>query len=328
MFRNFTSDAVIGVYVDDLLMVAPNDEAMTDLMERLSQLLTISFYDLKRGILGIKITTGVNCIMLDQSALCTKVLQEFDMSSGKYSEKRTLMAPGMVLLEGGVPDRSGFSYRKAIGSLLWLASGTRPDLFYAVNKLSKYLDHPTEAHVKAVKDVMRYMRGTIARGLVFQLNPKSDLVVYADVDNGGCEDSRRSTTGFVAFLRNIPLSFYSKQQPITSNSTTEAEFIATADAAKDGIYLSNILQELEAGSFILYEDNQPAIQRMSNQKITARTKHIALRYAFLRDYVQRGTLEVKCMKSEDNLADGFTKPVTEKIFVRLMSRIKSGDVNV
>ena len=252
------------------------------------------------------------------------------MISGKYSEKRTPMAPGMVLIEGGAPDHSGFLYRKAIGSLLWLARATRPDLLYAVGKLSKYLDHPTEAHVKAVKDVMRYLRGTIDRGLVFKLNPKSDLVVYADADNGGCEDSRRSTTGFVAFWRNVPVSFYSKQQPITSNSTTEAEFIAAADAAKDGIYLRNILEELGvgSGSFILYEDNQSAIQRMSNMKVTARTKHIALRYAFLRDYVQQGMLEVRYVKSEDNLADVFTKPVTEKIFARLMSRIMSGDVNI
>lgn len=199
-------------------------------------------------------------------------------------------------------------YAMAIGSLMYAATGTRPDITYAVQHLAQFTSHPSNAHWTAVKRVFRYMKGT---HINITLGTSSDLTLtgYCDVDWAQLHD-RRSTSGYLFKIGNGVISWSSKKQVTVALSTMEAEYIALAYAIKEALWLCALLGGLGQPIKVLtviYCDNQSAISFAHDNQFHACTKHIDIRHHFIREHIQEGSITLLHCASEDNLANMLTK---------------------
>ncbi|KAL3720851.1 hypothetical protein ACJRO7_005629 [Eucalyptus globulus] len=199
-------------------------------------------------------------------------------------------------------------------------TGTRPDIMHAVSLISRYMEHPTELHLQAAKRIFRYLQGTKNFGLFYKKGEKSDLFGFTDSDYAGDVDDRRSTSGYVFMLGSGAVSWSSKKQSIVTLSTTEAEFVAATSCACQAIWLRKILEELQfkqQKATIIYCDNSSAIKLSKNPVLHGRSKHIDVKYHFLRDLTKDEVVELVFCRSEDQVADIFTKLLKLSMFQKL-----------
>ena len=185
-------------------------------------------------------------------------------------------------------------YALAIGSLMYTMVYTRPNIGYAVGVVSKFMSNPSKAHWEAVKWILRYLRGTIEKCLYFG---EGELKVqgYVDADFGGEVDHRRSTTGYMFTVGNTIVSWMSRLQKTMTLSTTEAKYVAMTEAIKEMIWLHGLLTELgfKQEKNVLYSDSQSAIHLAKNSAFHSRTKHIGLRYHFIRSLLEDEVLKLE-----------------------------------
>ena len=188
---------------------------------------------------------------------------------------------------------------------------TRPDLAQSVGVVSKFLQNPGRQHWDAVKWILRYLRGTTGHGIMFGKHEDTSVVGYVDADYAGDMDSRRSTTGYVFTLCGGPICWRSTVQSLVALSTTESEYMAVAEAAKEALWLTGLVKELgiQQGGVRLHCDSQSAIYLAKNQVYHARTKHIDVRYHKIRELVASGELLLEKVHTSENAADMLTKPV-------------------
>ncbi|KAK9687962.1 hypothetical protein QE152_g35890 [Popillia japonica] len=235
---------------------------------------------------------------------------------------------GMLTDEGNfVNDRplsKSVPYREVIGSLLYLATISRPDISFAVNYLSRFNSKPMESNWKMVKRVFAYLKGTINYGIRF--SGASDLVAYTDSDYAGDIHTGHSTSG-VLVMRGGPVVWYAQKQRLVATSTAEAEYRAAVSTIDDICWIRRLGRELEIlksdEPATLYIDNQSAIHMLKNThegKITKGKKHIDIPRKFIQEHVGK-TVKVQHVKSSDQLADIFTKALTRKSFLELRSKI-------
>ncbi|XP_075664017.1 secreted RxLR effector protein 161-like [Castanea sativa] len=210
-------------------------------------------------------------------------------------------------------------YKQIVGSLMYLTA-TRLDIMYVVSVFSKYIECPTEIHLLPAKRILRYLQGTKEFGLFLKKGEKSDLFGFTDSDYAGDSDDRKSTFGYVFMLGTGAVSWSSKKQPIVTLSTTEAEFVAAIACACQAIWLKKILEELkfkEDGPTLIYCDNSSTIKLSKNPVLHGRSKHIDVKYHFLRDLTNDGVINLVYYRSEDQIADILTKPLKFPAFQKL-----------
>ena len=201
-------------------------------------------------------------------------------------------------------------YAEAVGSLLYLTVNTRPDLAFAVGVLSRFVSKPSEVHWKAAKRVLRYLAGTLDRGIVYQRG-SPDIEAYSDADYAGCTDTRRSTSGAVILKRGGAVVWRAKLQTVVAASTCEAEYIAAAAAAKELLWVRKLMGEMsgQVERVRLYGDNQSALALMQQHTpgASGRSKHIDVAYNFVRHRVMQGDIEPVFVGTKDMKADILTK---------------------
>ena len=211
------------------------------------------------------------------------------------------------------------NYKQIIGSLMYLTA-TRPDIMYVVSLISRYMENPKEIHLLAAKRIFRYLQGTADFGLLYKKGEHSDLMGFTDSDYAGDQDDRKSTSGYVFMLGTGAVSWSSKKQPIVTLSTTEAEFVAAASCACQAIWLRRILEEIQfkqQGATSIYCDNSSTIKLSRNPVLYGRSKHIDVKYHFLRDLAKDEVINLIFCRSEDQVADIFTKPLKTPLFHKL-----------
>lgn len=214
-------------------------------------------------------------------------------------------------------------YRRLIGSLQYLAF-TRPDIAYAVNRLSKFMHQPTEDHWQATKRILRYLSGTATHGIYFSATNSLSLHAFSNADWGGDSDDYVSTNAYIIYLGKHPVSWSAKKQNGVARSSTEAEYRAVANAAAEVRWICNILTELGITipvKPVVYCDNVGAIFLCDNPVFHSRMKHIAIDYHFVRSHIQQGLLRVAHVNTKDQLADTLTKPLTRTRFQELRNKI-------
>ena len=207
-------------------------------------------------------------------------------------------------------------YRAIVGSLIYIMTGTRPDICFAVTKLSQNMAKPTQAHLNMAKNVLRYLQGSREKILRFQ---KSDLPVkltgFCDSDWRASVKDRRSITGYTFQLTNNgPLILWkSRKQQTVALSTCEAEYISLANAVQEAKFLKQLCNDMNITieNFVMNVDNQGAINLAKNPVNHQRSKLIDIKYHFLRSEIQTGNLILQYVSTEENVADIFTKPVSQ-----------------
>ena len=182
-----------------------------------------------------------------------------------------------------------------VGSLLYAAIASRPDIAQAVGAVSKFNSKPTQTHLTAVKRILRYLKSTVDISLKYQQTDNCSLIGYSDADWAGDQDDRHSTTGNILLMANGPISWLSKKQPIVALSTSEAEYVALSSITQEAVWLKRLLNSINAippGPVVVMEDNQGAIATAKNPVAHARTKHMDNLFAF--------TIFVKLFKMEQS----------------------------
>ncbi|KAF4621852.1 hypothetical protein D9613_012077 [Agrocybe pediades] len=199
-------------------------------------------------------------------------------------------------------------YHEAVGSLMYASLGTRPDITYAVQAVSRFSKNPGVSHWEAVKWIFRYLKGTKELWLSYGGTEK-ELTGYADADGNMAED-RHAISGYAFLLHGGAVSWSTKRQEIISLSTTESEYIAATYAAKEALWLRSLISQLfdtTLDATALFSDNQSAIALTKDHQYHARTKHIDIRFHFIRWIVENGSLRLIYCPTDEMVADTFTK---------------------
>ncbi|GKV19028.1 hypothetical protein SLEP1_g29328 [Rubroshorea leprosula] len=264
--------------------------------------------------LGIEVTLFSGGIFLSQAKYAKDILTRATMVEA------SMIATPMAVKEPHTPRDEdpvdAQEYRKIVGALQYLTI-TRADLCFAVNKVCQFMQQPTFAHLRQVKRILRYIKGTLHHGLNFYSSSTLSLTGFCDADCAGCTITRRSTTGFCIFLGANCISWSSKKQSTIARSTAEAEYRALATTTAELVWITYLLRDI--GILILnppqvFSDNISALHMSINPVFHARTKHIELDYHFVREKVALGSLVTRYVPSMDQIADIFTKPLPRTQF--------------
>ena len=306
----------IAIYVDDLLLFGADIPRLEFIQKQLSDRFKMTNLGDVSHYLGMEIDVDVGkTIILRQSTYLKKVLDRFGMTDCKQSS--IPMDPGVassLLPSKQVADKATVAwYQSAIGSLMWPAVHTRPDISYSVGVLSRYCSNPGPTHIQLVKQIFRYLAGTLTIGLTFSAASLDELIGYTDSDWAGTVDGRKSTGGYVWMLSGCPISHQSKQQPTVALSSCEAEYMAITEAGKEALWCSRFLEALGHRRpdqlADLRADNKVAIDLTANPEFHKRTKHIDVRHHWIREVVLDRKIIITYISTNEMIADGMTKPL-------------------
>ncbi|KAK0580290.1 hypothetical protein LWI29_000376 [Acer saccharum] len=310
------------VYVDDIIVTGSSDSQVRDFIATLALRFSLKDLGLLSFFLGVEAHRTSHGLYLSQQQYIRDLLVKANMFDAKPVSTPLSLTESLKLNDGSAPT-DATQYRQVLGSLQYL-SLTRLDISFAVNKLSQFMHKPTTTHWNAVKRVLRYLRGSLAHGLLLSRSSPLNLHAFADADWAGDPDDRRSTTAYIVFLGSTPISWSSKKQHTVARSSTEAEFRAIASATAELNWLGHLLQELQLkvpATPVIYCDNVGATYVCANPIFHSRMKHVAIDFFFVRDQVARHQLRVAHVNTKDQLADSLTKALSRKHFQDHRSKI-------
>jgi len=315
--RTSEEHTVITVSVDDMAVMSKHPKHILKFKDQLRTRFEISDLGELTWLLGLKVERDqtARTITLSQEAYINTVLEQFHLEEA--NPVTMPMETGAVLtkdkdhLTGTQLKISEYSpYQRAIGSLMYAATSTRPDIAFAVSMLSQFMRDPTHAHWEAAKRVMRYLKGMKDLKLTLGAGEEG-LQAFVDAD-WASQPHRHSISGYVVLLHGSPVAWSARKQSLIALSTAEAEYITLTSVAREVLYIQALLDELYEpikAATIVHCDNQGAIALASNNKYHARTKHIDIRYHFVRALIQNQDLVLQYVPMDENLADAFTKPL-------------------
>nr|GEV71288.1 copia protein [Tanacetum cinerariifolium] len=257
-----------------------------------NDLLLMSMMGQMPFFLGLQISQSPRDIFINQSKYASKIVKKYGMlSSDSVNTPSIEKSKPDEDLQGKPVDAT--LYRGMIGSLMYMTS-SRPDLTYAVCLCARYQAKPTEKHLNAVKRVFQYLKGTINMGLWYSKDTGMSLTAYADADHAGCQDTRRSTSGSAQFLGDKLVSWSSKKQKCTAISSTEADYIALSGCCAQILWMRSQLTYygFQFNKTPLYWDNKSAIALCCNFVQHLGSKHIDVRYHFIKEQVENEIVEL------------------------------------
>ena len=342
----------VCVHVDDCCCSFNSQELYAAFRYALEEHFEISVSDNKNVYLGVLINRHKDSsISLSQQPYIIETLARYGMSDCKGANMPYLS--GVKLSEDQRPktdeekkEMMNVPYKSLIGSLLYIANATRPDICHAVHACARHGSNPGKIHYKAALQILRYLKQTMDRVIIYGRKYKDllDVPIHGYVDGSWADgDDRRSQTGYVFLSAGGPICWRSIRQKCISLSSTESEVVAASEAAKEAVWLRRLFledlgydpadlskpgigpvseQEARGGHpMILMEDNQGAIAISKNDVMRRATKHIHLRYLWCREAVKDSLIKLVKVGTESNLADIFTKPTRKATFVRLRDRL-------
>ena len=314
----------ILVYVDDIIVASSSMEGTKALLKDLEKDFALKDLGELHYFLGIEVKKRENGLMMSQSRYAEQIIRRASMHLSKPVSTPLSSVDKLSSMDG---DRLGpqdaTNYRSVVGAMQYLTL-TRPDISFAVNKVCQFLHAPTSVHWSAVKRILRYVHGTLTLGLSIRKSDSTLVSSFSDADWAGCVDDRRSTGGFAVFLGSNLISWSARKQATVSRSSTEAEYKALANATAEMMWVQKLLTELgirHPPAARLWCDNIGATYLSANPVFHARTKHIEIDFHFVRERVAQKLLQIRCIASKDQLADGFTKPVTATQLARFRSNL-------
>ncbi|KZV54466.1 hypothetical protein F511_18951 [Dorcoceras hygrometricum] len=313
---------VLLVYVDDIVIATNDEGAASELKLFLDNKFKLKDLGKLKYFLGIEVARSSRGISICQRNYAMNLLTEAGLLGCK--PRSTPMDANIKLTQDDgdmLPDPS--SYRRLIGRLLYLTV-TRPDLAFAVNRLSQYVSKPRIPHIEAALNILRYVKGTVGQGLFYGSNSDLKIKFFSDADWGACLDTRRSVTGYCVFLGESMISWRAKKQHTVSRSSAEAEYRSMAAATCEILWIRSLLTDLGVtcdAPATLFCDSQAAIHIASNPVFHERTKHIDIDCHVVRERVQQGIVKLMHVSSTQQLADLFTKALMASRFHSLLSKM-------
>lgn len=310
---------IVGVYVDDLLVTGSNTVQIKEFKEQMAKSFDMSDMGKLTYYLGIEVEQGNGYIQLKQTGYAKKILNKAGMLY--YNSTKMPIHPKEILNkdEEGMPVDST-NFKSMIGGLRYLVQ-TRPDLPYSAGIVSRFMERPTLMHQNAVKRILRYVKGTMDLGLVYTKDEKNNVVIgYSDSDLAGNVEDRKSTGGMIFYLTKSLITWNSQKQMCVALSSCEGEFTAATAASCQAVWLRKLLSQI-TGLYIqpvtLFIDNKSAIDLAKNPVFHGRSKHIDIRFHFIRECIENGDIIVKHICSDEQRADSLTKALNAVRFERM-----------
>src|SRR5919202_809639 len=312
---------LVQIYVDDIIFGSSSQTLCKEFTELMSNHYEMRMMGELTYFLGLQVKQMKNGIFISQTKYVNELLSKFGFKD--CSSMKTPMATATKLdqdVKGKPVDIT--AYRGMIGSLLYLTS-SRPDIMFATCLCARYQANPKESHLMAVKRIFRYLKGTPNLGLWYPKDSGFELIGYSDSDFAGCKIDRKSTTGSCQLLGNRLGSWSSKKQHSVSTSTAEAEYVAAGSCCAQILWIQHQLADygVIATKTPIFCDNTSDIAITNNPVLHSRTKHIDIRYHFIRDHVMKEDIELHFRPTEYQLADLFTKPLDESRFNFLLGKL-------
>lgn len=332
-FKNSVSDTALFVhkegsdftyllvYVDDIVVTGNNTNRVNRMIQNLAKTFSLKDMGDLSYFLGIEVVRSSSGLHLSQRKYTIDLLQRMNMMDAKPATTPMATSPKLTLAGEAYKDPK--EYRTLVGSLQYLAF-TRPDIAFVVNKLSQFMQSPTNDHFQAAKRVLRYLAGTVTHGLFLRRSNPLNLHAFSYSDWAGDADDFTSTNAYIVYLGNQPISWSSKKQKSVARFSTEAEYRSVANTASELIWVCSLLQELglnQGQPPVIYCDNIGATYLCANPVFHSRMKHVALDFHFIRELVQSNRLRVSHVSTHDQLADCLTKPLGRPRFLQLRDKI-------
>ena len=315
----------LGVYVDDIILAGCSEDRIKEVKAALSQKFEIKDMGKLHHFLGMSVDQNEKnkTVWIGHPSYIENLLRKFGMQD--CTPVNTPVDVGSKLEtttdEEECADQQ--QYQSAIGSLMYLAVSTRPDIAYAVGNLAKFTSKPSTKHWTALKRVLRYLKGTIKHGILYSQKNSGECVGYSDADWAGDINDRKSTSGYIFQISGAAVTWRSKKQGCVALSTAEAEYVALCSAGQEAVWLRRLTSELGSppkAATTIYEDNQSAIAMTKNPQFHGRAKHIDIKYHFIREQVNSGNVKLKYCPTNDMTADMFTKPLSREQFCKLRNK--------
>jgi hypothetical protein len=315
---------IIVTYVDDMLITGPNPKDIAAVKKALQDEFEMDDMGPATYFVGVRIVRNRanRTITLIQDAYIHKILKKYGFENCKSVP--TPMATGVMNLMISNPEQATKQeveqYQSIMGSATYLATQTRADISFTCSVLSRFLANPSKHHMDAAKWLLRYIHGTIYLSVVYGGTAvdadveKGALHGYSDSDFAGDVELRKSTSGYVFLFAGGIISVQSKRQSITALSTTEAEYYGLHKAVMEATWLRYIFKELgwtskDVKRVKIFGDNQASLQLTENPELHQRTKHIAVKYHYIREARSKGIVRFWYCPTKDMTADGLTKPL-------------------
>ncbi|KAJ0502363.1 putative RNA-directed DNA polymerase [Helianthus annuus] len=299
---------IVGVYVDDLIVTGRRKDEVEQFKQQMKAEFKMQDLGLLTYYLGIEVQQKDGKITLKQSSYAKKILQ-----IAKMEECNPTKFPMEHRLQVGRNEDdepvNPTEYRRIIGSLRYLLH-TRPDLAYSVGVMSRFMQEPKESHMKLIKQILRYVKGTINLGLSYGRDGDDSIVGFCDSSHATNKTDGRSTTGMAFYFGTSLVSWNSQKQKTVALSSCESEFMAAAATACQALWLRGLLSELTGCKekvVVLLVDNKSAIALMKNPVFHGRSKHINTRFHFIRECIEREEVRVEYVRGEKQRADILTK---------------------
>lgn len=323
--QNHDDDIVIIMYVDDLLIGGNKLTAIEKLKKDLSKRFEMSDCGILKHFLGMKIQHNGEKILISQETNVNKLLAKFGMS--ECNSVATPMEKGLQLQHNSGSECKQ-PYRELLGSLMYVMLCSRPDICYPVGYMGRYQQNPNETHWQHLKRVVRYLKGTLTNKLNFQITNDEPIVGYVDADWASDVADRKSVSGYIFKIFGCTVSWCSKKQQTVAKSSSEAEYIALSLATTEAIWLQGVLNDLdiipEDKPVILYEDNRGCIGMATNLE-SKRARHIDITHHFVRDSVANNKIKIEYIRTNDQLADIFTKATDTASFKKFRHQLGISD---
>lgn len=313
---------ILLVWVDDIVVAASDETCLREVKEKLKSKFKMKDLGHLTHFTGIDFTKKVGTVKMNQSRYIDKILERFGMADCKVRATPSEIKCNLIP-EGDQTDQR--KYREMLGSLIYIMTCTRPDISWIVSRLSHYMSDPREKHMTALKHVYRYLQGTKDYELCYnKCNTKLELMGYSDADWTNDAEDRKSTTGYCFSLNpdGAIVSWKTKKQQTVALSTCEAEYVALAATVQEVLYLTQILKDLDHSfqqTATLFEDNQGTIRLAKNPVNRQRSKHVDIKYHFIRSNVLQGKIVLVYCPTENMAADVFTKSATRAKIERFCS---------
>ncbi|KAI7932968.1 hypothetical protein MJO28_017896 [Puccinia striiformis f. sp. tritici] len=299
----------VHVYVDDMVIVSSDVDRFKKLI---SERYLMDDLGPMKHLLGMKIEASSSCIRLSQDLYTKKILASYG-----FEECRTVLTPlvpNTRLLPASPQEQQQFlklniNYRRAIGLLNYLAVSTRPDISFAMSQLSQYLEKPGIAHWQACIHLFRYLSGTVGRGITLR-GSISPVKVYVDADYANDKINSHSYYGYLVMVGDSLVSWKAKKTDSVASSTTEAEYTAMYEGAREAVWFKRVLTSLNLphpSPIPIMADNQAAIALSKNTVFADRTKHFRVHLHWTREAVVGQQISTNYVSTHSNFADFLTK---------------------
>lgn len=327
----YKSDIILILYVDDFVIFGKSMKAVNNVISILMSHFDIKVLGRTRRLLGVEFIETKSDLLIHQESYITEVYNRFKqhnipihslpITKGNVFSKRDCPATAEE-----VNEMSNYPYRNVLGCLSFISNRTRPDISYAVNILSQFQSNPGIVHWSALIKLLGYVNKT--RNLKLNLTCNSpQIITYSDADFAANRDDRTSLGGQLVLLDRSPIGWRTFKEKSVSLSTMESEFIAMTEATKETIWFNRILFECfdkkiipgKCNNPILFVDNMATIDFVKSPIENYRSKHIDVKLFFVRELVYKNTFDLKYIRSRENLADIFTKPMTKQELEKFLS---------